>query len=48
MVQLYYYEELSFKEISQVLEVSEARVSQLHRAVIRRVRQYLEERGLDG
>ncbi|EEO25745.1 RNA polymerase sigma factor FliA [Helicobacter winghamensis] len=48
VVQLYYYEELSFKEISQVLEVSEARVSQLHRAVIRRVRQYLEERGLDG
>ncbi|MCI5967930.1 RNA polymerase sigma factor FliA [Helicobacter sp.] len=48
VVQLYYYEELSFKEISQVLEVSEARVSQLHRAVIRRVRQHLEERGLDG
>ncbi|MBX7490401.1 RNA polymerase sigma factor FliA [Helicobacter turcicus] len=48
VVQLYYYEELSFKEISQVLEVSEARVSQLHRAVIRKVRQYLEERGLDG
>lgn len=48
VVQLYYYEELSFKEISQVLEISEARVSQLHRAVIRKVRQYLEERGLNG
>lgn len=48
VVQLYYYEELSFKEISQVLEVSETRISQLHKAVIRKVRQYLEERGLNG
>ncbi|TLD80679.1 RNA polymerase sigma factor FliA [Helicobacter sp. MIT 11-5569] len=48
VVQLYYYEELSFKEISEILEVTEARVSQLHRAVIRKVRQYLEERGLNG
>ncbi|WP_299546046.1 RNA polymerase sigma factor FliA [uncultured Helicobacter sp.] len=48
VIQLYYYEELSFKEISQVLEVSETRISQLHRAVIRKVRQHLEEGGLNG
>ena len=48
VVQLYYYEEFNFKEISEILGITEARVSQLHRAVIRKVRQYLEERGLDG
>ena len=48
MIQLYYFEQLSFKEISEVLEVSESRVSQIHRAVIRKIRQYLEKRGLDG
>ena len=48
VIQLYYFEELSFKEISEVLEVSESRVSQIHRAVIRKVREYLEKRGLDG
>ena len=48
VIQLYYFEELSFKEISEVLEVSESRVSQIHRAVIRKVREYFEKRGLDG
>lgn len=48
VIQLYYFEELSFKEISEVLEVSESRVSQIHRAVIRKIRQYFEKRGLDG
>ena len=30
MIELYYYEELTLKEISQILSVSESRVSQLH------------------
>ena len=30
VVVLYYYEDLTLKEISRVLEVSESRVSQLH------------------
>ena len=30
VVMLYYYEEMTLKEISCVLEVSESRVSQLH------------------
>ena len=30
VILLYYYEEMTLKEISQVLEVSESRVSQLH------------------
>lgn len=35
---LYYYEELTLKEISQVLEVSESRVSQLHTKAVSRLR----------
>ena len=30
VIALYYYEELTLKEISQVMSVSESRVSQLH------------------
>lgn len=48
MIQLYYFEELNFKEISEVMEITESRVSQLHKAVIRKIRQYLEQRGLNG
>ena len=29
-IELYYYDDLTLKEISQVLSVSESRVSQLH------------------
>ena len=35
---LYYYEELTLKEIGQVLEVTESRVSQLHTKAILRLR----------
>jgi RNA polymerase sigma factor for flagellar operon FliA len=30
VIELYYYEDMNLKEISQILEVSESRVSQLH------------------
>ena len=30
VILLYYYEELTLKEISHILEVSESRISQLH------------------
>lgn len=38
---LYYYEELTLKEISKVLEVSESRVSQLHTKAVSRLRAHL-------
>lgn len=38
VVELYYYEELTLKEISLVLEVSESRVSQLHTKAILKMR----------
>jgi RNA polymerase sigma factor FliA len=38
---LYYYEDLTLKEIGQVLEVTESRVSQLHTKAILRLRSKL-------
>lgn len=37
VIELYYYEELTLKEISSVLEVSESRVSQLHTKALSRM-----------
>lgn len=39
VVQLYYYEELTLKEISKILEVSESRVSQLHTRALQKMKQ---------
>lgn len=41
VVSLYYYEELTLKEISLVLEVSESRVSQLHTKALQKLRKRL-------
>lgn len=48
LIQLYYYEELNFKEISEILELSESRVSQIHKSIVRKIRQHLEQRGING
>ena len=41
VILLYYYEELTLKEISEVLEVSESRVSQLHTKALTKMRERL-------
>ena len=41
VVVLYYYEELTLKAISSVLEVSESRVSQLHTKALQKMKQIL-------
>ena len=41
IIQLYYFEELSLKEISEVLGVTESRVSQIHKKVIKKIRERL-------
>ncbi|MBX9653809.1 FliA/WhiG family RNA polymerase sigma factor [bacterium] len=41
---LYYYEELTMKEIGLTLDLSESRVSQMHSSIILRLRSYLEDR----
>ena len=43
VISLYYQKELSMKEIAQVLGVTEARVSQLHSAAVRKMRTELTE-----
>lgn len=41
VLNLYYHEELTLKEISRVIEVSESRVSQIHTAAVMKVRALL-------
>lgn len=38
VITLYYYEELTLKEISKVLEVSESRISQLHTKALKKMK----------
>lgn len=41
VILLYYYEELTLKEISRVLEVSESRISQLHTKALKKMKTVL-------
>lgn len=38
VIELYYYEELTLKEISNILEVSESRISQLHTRALQKMK----------
>ena len=38
VILLYYYEELTLKEISNILEVSESRISQLHTRALQKMK----------
>ncbi|HID24349.1 MAG TPA: FliA/WhiG family RNA polymerase sigma factor, partial [Planctomycetaceae bacterium] len=41
---LYYYEELTMKEIGQTLGLSESRVSQMHSSIVNRLKEQLKQR----
>jgi RNA polymerase sigma factor for flagellar operon FliA len=41
VILLYYYEDLTLKEISEVMEVSESRVSQLHTKALKKMRKIM-------
>ena len=43
IIQLYYFEEMSLKEISEILGITESRVSQIHKNVIKRLRERLKD-----
>jgi RNA polymerase sigma factor for flagellar operon FliA len=43
IIQLYYFEELNLKEISAILNITESRISQIHKSVIRRVKEEIKE-----
>lgn len=46
VLNLYYYEDLTLKEIGAVLDVSESRVCQIHGAAMKRLRKALVQRGV--
>jgi RNA polymerase sigma factor for flagellar operon FliA len=39
IIQLYYFEELTLKEISDILDITESRISQIHKSVIRKIKE---------
>jgi RNA polymerase sigma factor for flagellar operon FliA len=41
VIQLYYFEELSLREISEILDISESKISQIHKSVVRKIRENL-------
>lgn len=41
VILLYYYEDLTLKEVAMVLEVSESRISQLHSKALEKMKKYL-------
>ncbi len=41
IIQLYYYEELNLKEISSILGISESRISQIHKKILKKLRERL-------
>jgi RNA polymerase sigma factor FliA len=46
ILMLYYYEEMTMKEIGATLDLSESRVSQMHSGILARLRNQLHYRGL--
>ena len=45
VLNLYYYEELTLKEIGAVLDVSESRICQVHGAAMKQLRKVMQQRG---
>jgi RNA polymerase sigma factor for flagellar operon FliA len=44
VVALYYYEELTLKEIGEVMQISESRVSQIHTKAVLKLRGMIKEK----
>ncbi len=43
VITLYYYEDLNYKDISKILNLTESRISQIHTKAIKRIREMLGE-----
>ena len=39
IIQLYYFEELTLKEMSEILNITESRISQIHKSVIHKIKE---------
>lgn len=46
VISLYYYEELTYKEIGHIMELSESRISQIHSKAILKIKGFLEKEGV--
>ncbi|MCK4856974.1 MAG: sigma-70 family RNA polymerase sigma factor, partial [candidate division Zixibacteria bacterium] len=44
VIALYYYEELTLKEIGEVMKISESRVSQIHTKAVGKLRNLVKEK----
>jgi RNA polymerase sigma factor for flagellar operon FliA len=44
---LYYYEEMTMKEIGATLDLSESRVSQMHTSIVQRLQEQLGRRRVE-
>ncbi len=47
VISLYYYEELTYKEIGKVIELSESRISQIHSKAIMKMKNFLKKQGIE-
>ena len=43
IIQLYYFEELTLKEISEILNITESRISQIHKSLIKKIKEAVGE-----
>jgi len=48
VVSLYYFNELTYKEIGKILDLSESRISQIHTKAIISIKNSLNKRGING
>ena len=44
MISLYYFEELTLKQIGEVMVISESRVSQIHTRAVKKLRGMVKEK----
>ena len=42
VIQFYYFEELTLKEISEILNITESRISQIHKSVIQKIKESVD------
>lgn len=47
VISLYYYEELTYKEIGSIMDLSESRISQIHSKSILKIKNILTKEGID-
>lgn len=43
IIQFYYFEELTLREISEILDITESRISQIHKSVIHKIKESVGE-----